>query len=220
MKEEIGVFEAIHSLRAIRDFAPDPLPDDVIPKLLDAAIRAPSPQNTQPWAFVVVRDDAARAKVAEIYRKMWGFVKEPVYGDIDAIEDPAKRRLIQATDRLATAADQAPVFVFAMLDRSRLGNMVTPDLETVVDPSSAYGCVWGAVQNLVLAARALGIGAITTTLTKFLDDEVRAITGHPKHVETVTMIALGYPRAPARFGPTTRRPISDCAHVERWGEAI
>src|SRR5436190_3999076 len=120
MSDELGVFEAIHSLRAIRDFAPDPLPEDVIPQILDAAIRAPSPQNTQPWAFIVVRDDAARAKVAEIYRKMWGFVREPVYGDIDEIEDPAKRRLIQATDRLAAAVDIAPVFVFAMLDRTRL----------------------------------------------------------------------------------------------------
>jgi nitroreductase len=148
---------------------------------------------------------------------VWNTVKEPVYGDLDAIEDTSQRRLLKATDRLAAAIDEAPVFIFAMLDRSKLGVMVTPDLQTLLEPSSAYGAVWAAIENMLLAARALEIGAISTNLTRLMDAEVRGILEYPEHVETVSMLALGRPRPPARFGPTTRRPVSDVAHGERWG---
>jgi len=220
MPDDIGVFEAIHSLRAIRQFESDPVPGDAIATILEAATRAPSPQNSQPWAFIVVTDPVTRAQIAEIYRRVWNMVKEPVYGDLNAIEDPSQRRLLLATDRLAAAVDEAPAFIFAMLDRSRLGVMVTPDLQTLLEPSSAYGAVWAAVENMLLAARALSIGAITTNLTKLMDHEVRAILGYPEHVETVSMLALGRPRPPARFGPTTRRAVAECAHGERWGQPV
>jgi len=218
--DDIGVFEAIHSLRAIRAFEPDPVPDDAITTILEAGTRAPSPQNSQPWAFIVVRDPTTRAQIAEIYRRVWNLVKEPVYGDLNAIEDPSQKRLLLATDRLAAAVDEAPVFIFAMLDRSRLGVMVTPDLQTLLEPSSAYGAVWAAVENMLLAARALSVGAITTNLTKLMDHEVRAILGYPEHVETVSMLAMGRPRPPARFGPTTRRSVDECAYAERWGQPV
>ena len=217
---ELGVFDVLHSLRAIREFEPDPIPDDAIATILEAGTRAPSPQNSQPWAFIVVRDPATRAQIAEIYRRVWNLVKEPVYGDIDAIEDRSQRRLLQATDRLAAAVDEAPLFIFAMLDRSKLGVMVTPDLQTLLEPSSAYGAVWAAIENMLLAARALEVGAITTNLTRLMDTEVRQILGYPEHVETVSMLALGRPRAPARFGPTTRRPVGEVGHSELWGRPI
>jgi nitroreductase len=220
MSDDIGLFEAIFSLRAVRDFSPDPVPDEAIARILDAAVRAPSPTNSQPWAFIVVRDATTRARIADVYRRVWTFVREPVYGDLDAIEDAGQRRMLKATDRLAAAIDEAPAFVFAMLDRSRLGVMVSQDLQTLLEPSSAYGAVYAAVQNMILAARALGIGAVTTTLTRFLDAEVRGMLGYPEHVETVSMVALGSPRPPSRFGPTTRRPVSECAYSERWGSPL
>jgi nitroreductase len=218
--KDLSVFDAVHSLRAIRAFEPEPVPEDAIASILEAGTRAPSPQNSQPWAFIVVRDPATRAQIAEIYRRVWNIVKEPVYGDIDAIEDRSQRRLLQATDRLAAAVDEAPLFIFAMLDRAKLGVMVTPDLQTLLEPSSAYGAVWAAIENMLLAARALDIGAISTNLTRLMDIEVRAILGYPEHVETVSMLALGRPRAPSRFGPTTRRPVDEVAHSERWGTAF
>ena len=217
MGDDLSVFDAVHSLRAIREFESDPVPEDAIASILEAGTRAPSPQNSQPWAFIVVRDPATRAQIAEIYRRVWNIVKEPVYGDINAIEDTSQRRLLQATDRLAASVDEAPLFIFAMLDRSKLGVMVTPDLQTLLEPSSAYGAVWAAIENMLLAARALEVGAISTNLTRLMDVEVRGILGYPEHVETVSMLALGRPRAPSRFGPTTRRPVSDVAHTERWG---
>jgi len=218
--DDIGVFEAIHSLRAIREFDADPVPDDAIATILEAGTRAPSPQNSQPWAFIVVRDAETRAQIAEIYRRVWNLVKEPVYGDLNAIEDPSQKRLLLATDRLAAAIDEAPLFIFAMLDRSKLGVMVTPDLQTLLEPSSAYGAVWAAVENMLLAARALEVGAITTNLTRLMDHEVRAILGYPEHVETVSMLALGRPRPPAKFGPTTRRAVTEVAHSEQWGRPV
>jgi len=218
MTDELGVFEAIDSLRAVRHFHPDPVPDDVIDRILNAGIRAPSPQNSQPWAFVVVRDAAMRARIAEVYRRVWNIVKEPVYGDLDAIEDTSQRRLLKATDRLAAAIDEAPLFIFAMLDRMKLGVMVTPDLQTLLEPSSAYGAVWAAIENMVLAARALEVGVITTNLTKLMEAEVRGMLGYPEHVETVSMLALGKPRPPAKFGPTTRRPVAEVTHFETWDQ--
>jgi nitroreductase len=218
VSDELGVFEAIHSLRGIRHFESEAVAEEAVASILEAAIRAPSPQNSQPWAFVVVRDAETRKRIAEIYSRVWNMVKEPVYGDLDAIEDTSQRRLLKATDRLAAAIDESPLFIFAMLDRSKLGVMVTQDLQTLLEPSSAYGAVWAAIQNMLLAARAMGIGAITTNLTRLMDHEVREILGYPTHVETVSMIALGTPRAPSKFGTTTRHPVAEVAHSERWGE--
>lgn len=215
--EAVGVdlFEAIHTLRAIRRFEDRPVDEATIRRLLDAAIRAPSPTNCQPWAFVVVREDDRRTQMADIYSRAWEFSKQ-FYGDPSKARDETERRMLVATDRLAANLAEAPVYVVACLDRSRLGIMVTPDLETLLEPASAYGSVYAAVQNLLLAARGLGLGAVTTTLHRLFAHETAPLLGLPKHVEIVSVVALGWPRA--RFGPTTRRSVEEVAHAEQWTE--
>lgn len=209
----VDVLEAIHTLRAIRRFEDRPVDDATIRRLLDAAVRAPSPTNSQPWAFVVVSDPDLRARMADIYTRAWDFAKQ-FYGDPDKAESDAERRMLVETDRLAKNLAEAPVSVVACLDRSRLGIMVTPDLETLLEPASAYGAVYAAVQNLLLAARGIGLGAVTTTLHRLFSHETAPLLGLPKHVEIVAVVALGWPRAP--FGPTTRRPVDEVAHSDRW----
>ena len=217
LSDDLGLFEAIHTQRSFRRFADQPVSDETIHALLDAARQAPSPTNSQPWAFIVVRDAATRRALAEIYAKAWGFAK-PFYGDPANAKDDAERRMLEATDRLADGLDEAAVFILCCLDRTRLGPMVTPDLQTILEPSSAYGAVWAATQNLLLAARALGLSGLPTNLTRLLDHEVRPILGMPEHVETCCLVALGYPRG--KFGPPLRRPLAESAHDEHWGNPL
>jgi nitroreductase len=215
--EELGLYEAIDTTRSFRRFTDKPVPDEAIHRILEAARKAPSPTNSQPWAFIVIRDPATRRAIAEIYAKSWGFAKQ-FYGDPAKAKDEPERRMLTATDRIATAADEAPVFVNCCLDRSRLGAMVTPDLQTILEPSSVYGAVYAAIQNLLLAARGLGLGAVPTNLTRLLDAEVKPILGMPDHVETVSLILLGYPKG--KFGPPLRRPLEEIAHAELWGKPL
>jgi len=215
--EAPGLFEAIDTQRSFRRFTDQPISDDAIHRLLEAARKAPSPTNSQPWAFIVIRDAKTRRALAEIYAKAWGFAK-PFYGDPEKAHDEPERRMLVATNRLADAVDEAPVFINCCLDRSRLGAMVTPDLQTILEPSSVYGAVYGAIQNLLLAARGLGIGAVPTNLTRLLDAEVKPLLGMPDHAETVSLVLLGYPRG--KFGPPLRRPLEESAHSELWGKPL
>jgi nitroreductase len=217
-RPEPGLFEVIDTQRSLRRFRPEPLPEETIRRLLEAARKAPSPTNCQPWAFIVVRDPARRRALADIYARAWGLAKQ-FYGDPAKARDEAERVMLEETDRLAGRLDEAPVLVNCCLDRSRLGPIVTPDLATILEPSVAYGCVWAAVQNLLLAAHGLGLAAVPTNLTRLLDHEVRPLLGMPDHVETVCLVALGYPARPART-PPRRRPLAEVAHDEIFGRPL
>jgi nitroreductase len=213
----MDLFEAIDTHRSFRRFTDKPVPDDAIWRMLEAARKAPSPTNRQPWAFIVIRDPATRRALAEVYAKSWGFAKQ-FYGDPAKATDDAERRMLVATDRLSEAIDEAPVFINCCLDRSLLGPMVTPDLQTILEPSSVYGAVYSAIQNLLLAARGLGLGCVPTNLTRLLDQEVRPILGMPEHVETVSLVLVGHPVG--KFGPPLRRPLEEIAHNELWGKPL
>ena len=214
----MDLFEAIDTQRSLRRFSDKAVSDDDIRRLLESARKAPSPTNRQPWAFMVIREPATRRAIAEIYKKSWGFARQ-VYGDPEKAENEPERVMLVETDRLADAIDEAPVFINCMLDKSQLGIMVTPDFQTLLEPSSVYGAVYGAMQNLLLSARALGLAAVPTNLTRFFDHEVRPILGHPEHVETVSLILLGHPRK-GNFGPPRRKPLEEIAHSEAWGKPL
>ena len=215
--EDIGLFEAIHTQRSLRRFTDQPVPNEEVARVLEAATRAPSPTNAQPWKFVVVRDAERRRTVADTYRRAWDMAKQ-FYGDPEKAEDETERRMLVATDRLAEHLDEAPVFIFCCLDRSRLGPMVTPDLTQLLDPASTYGSVWAAIQNLALAARALGLAATPTTVHRLFEPEVRELLSLPSHVETVALVVMGYPRG--QFGPTQRLALQEVAFNERWDEPL
>lgn len=214
----MDLFEAIDTQRSLRRFSDKAVSDDDIRRVLESARKAPSPTNRQPWAFIVIRDPATRRAIAEIYKKSWGFARQ-VYGDPAKAENEPERVMLVETDRLADAIDEAPVFINCMLDKSQLGIMVTPDLQTILEPSSVYGAVYAAMQNMLLTARALGLAATPTNLTRFFDHEVRSILGHPEHVETVSLILVGHPLKPS-FGPPRRKPLEEIAHIELWGKPL
>ena len=214
----MDLFDAIDTQRSLRRFTDEPVSDEDVRRMLESARKAPSPTNRQPWAFIVIRDEATRRAMADIYKKSWGFARQ-VYGDPAKAESEPERVMLTETDRLADAIDEAPLFINCMLDRSQLGIMVTPDLQTILEPSSVYGAVYAAIQNLLLSARALGLAATPTNLTRFFDAEVRALLGHPEHVETISLILVGHPRTPA-FGPPRRKPLEEIAYSEAWGKPL
>jgi nitroreductase len=193
--------ETIYSLRAIRRFRPDPLPEADLRAILDAAIHAPNGSNLQPWRFLVLRDARLRAQFAQIYREAW-WAKRRDQG-INGPEDiPAGDRVARAAMRLADEFGQAPVVVVVCATARGAGPM---------------GSVIPAVENLLLAARALGIGSTITTLHPTVEDRARQLLGIPESAQIVYCLPLGYPRG--RFGPTTRRPLAEVAAVDRWDGA-
>lgn len=193
--------EAIYSLRAIRRFKPDPLSDADLRAILDAAIHAPSGSNTQPWRFLVLRDATVRERFAPLYREAW-WAKRRDQGISGPEDIPASDRVARSAMRLAGEIGHAPVIVVVCATAPGPGAMAS---------------VIPAVENLLLAARALGIGGTITTLHATVEERVRVLLGIPETAQIVYCLPLGYPRG--RFGPTTRRPLDDVCAVDRWDGA-
>jgi len=207
----MDVLEAIYTTRAMRRVKPDPIPDDVLRAILDAAIRAPSGGNQQGWAFVLVRDPEKRQRLQELYKPLIEALFQPggPYGGLLDVEDAAQRK---ANQRLRDSAlylgdhmAEAPVIVVPCLrGRGR-------DLSTGAS-------IYPAVQNLMLAARAFGIGSSLTTIHRQREDEVRALLGIPENVQTAALIPLGYPKG--RWGVARRRPVEEVLYADTWGQPL
>jgi nitroreductase len=195
------IFEAIYTLRAMRRLKTDPVPEELVWKVLDAAIRAPSGGNLQPWRFVVVTDAAKKKKIGEWYLDGWNKMYGP-RRDVP-ITDPAAARTFKSADHLANHIAEAPVLIFATV----MSNMASV--------SGAGPNIFPAVQNLMLAARALGLGTTLTTLHKHHDADVKELLGIPDGVETMALIPMGWPKG--NFGTGPRRPVEEVTHWDSWG---
>jgi nitroreductase len=201
-------FEVVHTQRSIRQFKPDPVPDEAIWKVLDAAIRAPSGSNTQPWAFLVVRDAAKRQAIAQAVRER---MEDPVKRRAEAATfDPVRRRMRLASIAFRENVASAPVLIIPCLVAP---TSPTKDMKSLFAGSSIYG----AVQNLMLAARALGLGTVLTTFNIAIDDVLRrGDFGVPDDALPVAIIPMGYPDG-QQFGPTTRKPVESVTFWDGWG---
>lgn len=202
------LFEAIYSQRAIRRFKPDPIPEDVLLRVLEAATKAPSGSNTQAWAFLIVQDAEKRAAMA-------GFLRSAFEGDaefqerfakVDEIEEQSQRRMLQGARGLLLALDKAPVLLVPCLHHAE-----SPAPQGLLAGSSIYG----AIQNLQLAARAHGLGTVLTTFQRSFEPELRDLLGIPDEARPVALIPLGYPDG--WFGPTNRNPVESVVHWDAWG---
>ena len=214
----LDFFEIVTTQRALRRFRPDPVPDDLLRRLIDAAARAPSARGAEPWAFVVVRDLATRQAIGARYQQAWE-AGERFTASADADRDvkrlPHYGRMMRAARHLALHFAEAPVLVVCCLDHQRLGPIAAPD-GGLVSPVTAYASIFPAVQNLLLAARALGLGATLTTLHRTFEEPLKTLLDVPAHVEIVSIVPVGYPRD--RFGPTQRRPVGEVTFLDRWGK--
>jgi nitroreductase len=224
---EIGLFEAIYSARSLRRLKPDPVPEQLITKILDAAIRAPSAGNAQNWAFVVVRDPEQRRKLGMIYRKA-SDIAEAMYaarGRPAHLTERQFARLMAAGAHLWQLMGEAPVLLLPCGRRPALPprEALPPDIAVRWEDEAAYAdrirgaSIYPAVQNIILACRALGLGTVITTNHIRCEDEVKALLDIPEDVATFALMPIGWPLD--RFGPLTRRPLAEVAHAERWGVA-
>jgi nitroreductase len=205
--EDMQLFEAMSTQRSMRRLKPDPVPDSVIRQILDLAICAPSGGNRQGWSFVIVRDAAKRARLGELYRESWGELMKVPYYAAASQEPPGSPagRMLASARHLAEHLGEAPVLVLACIALDPGGR-----------PSVTTGAsIYPAVQNLMLAARALGIGSCLTTIHKYRDAQVKELLGIPADVETAALVPLGYPLG--KFGRPPRRPVTEVAHWEGWG---
>ena len=190
--------EAIFSQRAIRRVRPDPIPDEDLEHILEAAIHAPNGGNQQPWRFIVLRDPDIKAKFATLYEEAW-WAKRKDEGINGPQDIPPGKGSQQSAMRLSREIGQAPVVV--LLCATRLG-------------AGAAGSIIPAAQNLLLAARALGIGGTITTLHAVVDQRARELFGLPDNAQIVYALPLGYPKG--SFGPTSRRPQEEVVSYDRW----
>lgn len=192
-------FEVIHRQRACRDFADRAVSDDDVAHVLDAATFAPSAENRQPWVFIVVRDDATRIAIHELTLRAW----EGGGRDFSATRLPAK--LLADVDHGIAGGGYrgAPVLVVVCADTER-GH-----------PATVGSSIFPAVQNLLLAATALGLGSALTTITTGFSDELRVLLDLPAHVAPQAVVPLGYASAP--LGPPRREPFAEHTYRDRFG---
>ncbi len=193
---------AIFSQRAVRRLKRDPIPDRDIRDILEAAIRAPSAANGQPWHFIVMTDPDILAQFGGLYREAWWAKRKDV--GIRGPEDiPTDDRVVQSAMRLADEIGRAPVIVLVCATAKGPGPM---------------GSVIPATQNLLLAARSLGIGGTITTLHPKVEGSVKKLLEIPETAQIVYCIPLGYPRG--RFGPTSRKPVDEVCSGNKWGHPL
>jgi nitroreductase len=221
---EIGLFDAIYSARALRRLKPDPVPDEIIARILDAAIRAPSAGNAQHWAFVVVRDGELRRALGRIYRKA-SDIASVIYqarGRPAHMTEEQYQRFMSSGAYLWDHMADAPVLLLPCLrerpppPREKLPDAVH-ERELAYEDRIRGASIYPAVQNIILACRAFGLGTVITTNHLRCEEEVKALLGIPDHVSTYALMPIGYPRG--KFGPVARRPIGEVSYAERWGAA-
>ena len=193
--------ETMFTQRAIRRFRPEPIPDADLQDILEAAIRAPNGGNTQPWHFLVIKDPDLRAKLAELYHEAW-WAKRRDQGIMGPEDIPPGKNSQRSAMRLADQIGQAPVIVLLC--------------GTAQGPAAAASII-PAAQNLLLAARAFGIGGTITTLHADVDERVHKLLGIPETAQVVYCLPLGYPRG--TFGSVQRKPLSEVCSYDRWGNS-
>jgi nitroreductase len=205
---EPDIFEVIGTQRAMRRLKSDPVPEHYIKKILWAATRAPSGGNRQGWRWLVVTDPQKKQQVQQWYKEGWDRLVASGYGDrpdLPPEERASNERVMRSAQYLADHLHEVPVLVFAC---ALMGPGQQPDI-------TAGSSIYPAVQNLMLAARALGLGTALTTVHRIRQNEVRELFGIPETVETAALIPIGWPRG--NFGAGFRKPVEDVTYWEHWG---
>jgi nitroreductase len=201
------LFEIIRTTRSMRRLKPDPVPNELIRKILEAGACAPSGGNMQRWRFLVITDAAIKRTVGTYYKRAWDEQAAPRYRSGQPAPGTTREqflRLLEAAEYLAAHIHEAPVWI-------------VPCLEGGTPTRTSGSSIYPAVQNMLLAARALGLGATLTTLHLQFEKEVEATFGLPPSVHSYALLPIGYPMG--RFGPVRRIPLADVVFEDRWGQA-
>ena len=198
--------EAMETQRAIRRLRPDPVDDELVLRLIDLALRAPTGSNAQNWEFIVVKDPKVKAGLARLNRQVWQ-LSARIPRKLTR-SGPERQRIRDAVRWQAEHFEEIPVVVVACLKGFRF-----PFPHVLA--ASYYGSIFPAVQNLLLAARAANLGAALITVPLWNLFSLRRILGLPRQVTPCALIPMGWPRG--RYGPTTRKRVQEVVSFDRFG---
>ena len=202
--ERVGLFETLYTARALRRFKPDAISDDVLFQIMDAAIRAPSGQNAQDWRFIVVRETHAKQKLQEWSQTPWlrysaRYAEHPELID----ELPRSQRLsLRSVEHLVHHLAEAPAVIVVLGLKGR--------------HSTPGGSAFPAVQNLLLAARGLGLAGSVFNFPLSHEPELREMLAVPENNVIYCLLPIGYPTD--KHGPLRRKPVRDVVYMDRFGE--
>jgi nitroreductase len=212
----VELYDALMTTRAMRRYSDEPVTDEEIERMLAAAVQAPSGGNIQPYQFLVVTDPERRAAIGEIYRRAYDRYEPAVLKLIPPFKDEAAQRQHErrgaASRHLAETIGDAPAMVLVLMPR--ISMTVTDELGDM-DVGSPYASVYPAVENLILAARSMGIGTVLTTVYRIHEDEVRAVCNIPERYEVAALLPLGRPTG--SWGVAPRRPARTMTSWNEFG---
>ncbi len=197
----MDAIEAMETTRAIRFLKTDAVPEALIERVIYAATRASSPGNSQGWDFVVVRDRATKARLGPVLR-------ERMLPMITAVprNAPIEKRMLDGAQHLLESFEDVPVWIFVC------GRKVYPPQAPSVQ--MVHAALYPAAQNLIVAARSLGLGSTFTTFQLAAEAEMRSVLALPHDALIGVCVALGWPDR--SFGPVARKPVSEVIHWEKW----
>jgi nitroreductase len=216
---DMDLFELMRTCRTVRRLRPDPVPDDLLHKVLTAATWAPSGGNRQPWRFLIVRDAQLKRRLGELYLPVWRSFSQPYAAQLATLSPesrPRQERMLRSADHLAEHFHEVPVIAVVCVHIPELA--ITDaglDRPSVVGGASIYP----AVQNLILACRTVGLGAALTTLLCLKEPEVRALLGIPEGWATCAHLPIGYP-AGKRHAPVHRKPVESVTFLDHWDRPL
>lgn len=203
MNAPMDVFEAMETCCAMRHLKADPVPVEAIRRVVHAATRASNPGNSQGWEFVILRDREKKAAIGAALREAMHPVLDAMAAD-DA--RPSGKRMYASVKHLLNAFERVPVHVLVC------GRVIYPPLNPLRElvPAALYP----AAQNLIVAARALGLGTTFTTYHSMIEPVVREVLELPADLVLGVMVAMGWPERP--FEPVKRKPLDEVLHWDRW----
>lgn len=230
------IFEVMASMRAMRRLRPDPVPDELLRQVVEAASWAPNANQLQRFSFVVVTDRRQMGRIAEIWQAVVGLYRETSLAvPRPDIQPDVYRRTLESIDYQAAHFADTPALIVACYDfgsypsavRNRMMRAAGAfrwfgarrtlamfrNIGTVTSRTEAAS-IYPAVQNLLLAARSLGLAANVSTWHLMAEGEVKHVLGIPRNVHTYALIPLGWPVG--TFGPVRRQPVEQMIHRDRW----
>ena len=213
MDDNLDLFHIMKTMRPMRRLKPDPVPQAVLEEILDAAMHAPNSLNTQPYAFVVVRDVETKTFFAERYDRA---MTERFAKYAPADDDNSRfARNFRTAMAFGEHLPEVPVLLFICGEREWPLAVAQEQRVGLAPPS--FGSVYPCVQNILLGCRAKGLGASLTTMHQVFETELIEQLQMPESHGIVAVIPIGYPKG--NFGPVTRKPSAELTYFDRWGQS-
>lgn len=211
--ENSAFFDLVGNVRAMRKLKPDPVPRELLQKVLDAGVKAASGMNTQPWSFLVIREADGKQWFADRYKAAME-TRFHINADVDPGSASEGARQLRAIQYQMNHMQEFPLLL--VICGLRDWPFKVPESERVGLAPPNYGAIYPCVQNILLACRAVGLGAALTTMHQVFEDELMDRFNIPEEWGLVVTMPIGYPMG--KFGPVSRRPAEQVTYYDNWGE--